>query len=139
MTWQNRSSRTCAGPARHAVGLSLIVSVIILDAHQVGVGLRAEMRSDADDMLVGCIYHLLHLENKQDVYFIILGETSGCCWSNDQKCSTHNTEYIDKVHQTLRPALGMMGNTFQSQIVGLCLYSSSSSITSVKLPLGMSM
>lgn len=100
MTWQNRSSRTCAGPARHAVGLSLIVSVIILDAHQVGVGLRAEMCSDADDMLVGCIYHLLHLENKQDVYFIILGETSGCCWSNDQKCSTHNTEYIDKLHQT---------------------------------------
>lgn len=61
MTWQNASSFTCAGLPRHAVGLSLIVSVIVLDAHQVRVGLGAEMRSDADDMLVGCIYHLLHL------------------------------------------------------------------------------
>lgn len=61
MTWQNGSSLTCAGPARHAVGLSLIVSIVILDAHQVRVSLGAEVCADADDMLVGRIYHLLHL------------------------------------------------------------------------------
>lgn len=57
----NRSSLTCAGLPQHAVGLSLIVSVLVLEAHQVRVGLRAETCSDTDDVLVGSVYHLLHL------------------------------------------------------------------------------
>lgn len=52
---------TCAGLPRHAVGLSLIVSVLVLETHQVRVGLRAETSSDTDDVLVGSVYHLLHL------------------------------------------------------------------------------
>lgn len=54
-------SLTCAGLPRHAVGLSLIVSVLVLETHQVRVGLRAETSSDTDDVLVGSVYHLLHL------------------------------------------------------------------------------
>lgn len=56
------SALTCAGLARLAVGLRLIVPLLVLETHQVRVGLRAEPGSDADHVLVGCIQHLLHLE-----------------------------------------------------------------------------
>lgn len=56
---------TSAGLPGHAAGLSLIVPLLVLEAHQVGVGLGAEVRPDADDVLVGHVYHLLHLWNRQ--------------------------------------------------------------------------
>ena len=52
---------TCAGLPWHAVSLGLIVSLLVLETHQVGVSLRAETSPYADDVLIGCIYHLLHL------------------------------------------------------------------------------
>lgn len=61
MAAASRPSLTCAGFPRHAVCLGLIVSLLVLETHQVRVGLRAEVGSDADDVLVGCVYHLLHL------------------------------------------------------------------------------
>lgn len=67
---QNQSDQqlaclTSAGLPGHAAGLSLIVSLLVLEAHQVSVSLRAEMSANADDVLVGYIYDLLHLQNKQ--------------------------------------------------------------------------
>lgn len=62
---QQQACLTCAGLPRHAAGLSLIVSLLVLEAHQVRIGLRAEMSANADDVLVGYIYDLLHLRNKQ--------------------------------------------------------------------------
>lgn len=62
---------TCAGLSRHAVGLSLIVSVLVLETHQVRVGLRAEASSDADDVLVGRVHHLLHLFKTHKLFTVI--------------------------------------------------------------------
>jgi len=49
---------TCAGVARLAVGLGLVVSVLVLEADQVGVRLRAERGAHADDVLVRRVHNL---------------------------------------------------------------------------------
>lgn len=63
-----RSERplTSASLPSHAVGLSLVVSVLILETDQVRVGLQAEMCPDADDVLIGRIHHFLHLWDTQN-------------------------------------------------------------------------
>lgn len=61
---QQPAELTCAGLPRHAAGLSLVASLLVLEAHQVRIGLCAEMRPDADDVFVGHIYDPLHLQNK---------------------------------------------------------------------------
>lgn len=61
---------TCPRLPRHAVGLGLVISLLILVTDQVRVGLRAESCSNADDMFIGCIYHLLHLKNTEKYTFL---------------------------------------------------------------------
>ena len=58
------ASLTCACLPRHAVGLGLVVPLLVLETHQVRVGLQAEAGPHTDDMLIGRVDHLLHLHNK---------------------------------------------------------------------------
>lgn len=93
-----RAALTCAGLARLAAGLRLVAALLALETHQVGVGLRAEPRPDADDVLVGGVHHLLHLgkQTHTPVHCCIHHLTSGeKSFSRDRKQTFSSSHLVE--------------------------------------------
>lgn len=57
---------TFAGLVVDADGLRLVVAVVVLDAHQVGVGAVVETRPHGQHVLVGLVHGLHQLQESND-------------------------------------------------------------------------